>query len=178
MTEKKKPADIKIQNGCVLYCTARLCHFLGISQVTLRKWVKEGCPQVRRGWYDLEHVLLWRGYIGNSRPVGDTELQAISLQEQKLKVEIQYKQTMTELAEYKREIANGSYIRRELVNAELSRFFTVFKTAVRNIPRKIGAQLYSILDPIEARRIEQDIQDIVDRVLRQFVRKFGEDDGP
>lgn len=165
-------SDAKIIGGKVLYSTSRLCYFLGISRKTLRGWVTKGCPAHARGWYDLEAILEWRGYIGNSRPVTENELETASLQEQKMAADVRYKQAQAELTEYKNAINAGQYLERELVESELSRFFVILKTSLRSLPRRIGTRLASQIDPAEARHIETEVSKTIDGALNQFADKI------
>ncbi|UTW68659.1 hypothetical protein KHA80_14275 [Anaerobacillus sp. HL2] len=64
------------------------------------KWFK----QHSRGWWDLKHVLKWRGLIYN----GDTEeSKGVSLQQKKLEAEVAFKEAQSELTRLKTDIANG-----------------------------------------------------------------------
>lgn len=163
----------KLPEGERVLCSTRtLCKELGINRTTIKNWVDQGCPQEARGWYDLFAVLKWRGYIGNSKPVTENELETASLQEQKMRADIKYKEAQAELTQYKNAINAGQYLERELVESELSRFFVVMKTAFRSLPRRIGTKLASQIDPAEARLIETEIGSTIDKALNQFVNKI------
>lgn len=177
MNNNAERSDLKIKDGCVLYSTARLTSFLGVNRKTLRDWVGKGMPEHARGWYDLEAVLKWRGYIGPSRPVGENELETASLQEQKMLADVRYKEAQAELTEYKNAINAGQYIDREIVEAELSRFFVTLKTSMRSFPRRVGTRLASQMDPADARNIEAELSETIDKALNQFVNKIEVRDG-
>lgn len=163
----------KLQDGQrLLVSTKILCQELGVTRVTIKNWVDQGCPQEARGWYDLFAVLKWRGYIGNSKPVTESELETASLQEQKMRADIKYKEAQAELTQYKNAINAGQYLEREVVESELSRFFVVLKTGLRSLPRRIGTRLASQIDPSEARLIETEIGSTIDKTLNQFVSKI------
>ena len=51
----------------------------------------------------------------------------VNLQYKKLEAEISYKETQAELSRIKADLAAGKYVERDFVEAELSRFFLVFK---------------------------------------------------
>lgn len=163
----------KLQDGQrLLVPTKTLCRELGVTRVTIKNWVDQGCPQESRGWYDLFAVLRWRGYIGNSKPVSKNELEAASLNEKKMLADVRYKEAQAELTEYKNAINAGLYIPREVVESELSRFFVMLKTALRSLPRRIGTRLASQIDPAEARKIEAEVKQTIDKSLNQFVDKI------
>lgn len=149
----------------VIISTKELCKLLDISDRTLTNWKRNGLTQYSRGWWDLKHVLKWRGEIYN----GDTETsKAINLQQKKLEAEVAFKEAQSELNRLKIDIANGKYIERELVEAELSRFFIVFKKSAMALSRKLASQVSSYVDPLEARRIEKNLSDIISDALTQM----------
>ncbi len=157
---------VKEVDGKLLVSSARLCELLDIkSDKTLTNWKKSGCPQHSRGWWDIKEVLRWRGQIQGEETASK---KGVNLQQEKLKWEVAYKEAQTEFTRMKNEIADGKYVEREFVEAELSRFFLVFKKSVTSLSRKLGNIISGHVDPLEARRAEQEIADTINDALEQM----------
>ncbi|WP_050754223.1 hypothetical protein [Desulfitobacterium hafniense] len=155
----------KMVDDRVIISTKELCELLDISDRTLTDWKRNGLTQHSRGWWDLKHVLKWRGQIYN----GDSETsKSINLQQKKLEAEVAFKEAQSELTRLRTDIANGKYVDKELVEAELSRFFVIFKKSAMALPRKLTSQIGSYVEPIEARRIEKNLSDTVNDALNQM----------
>ena len=73
-----------------------------VDQRTISDWVNKGCPRDGHN-YNLKEVLKWRGVIGVA-DVNNTDLENLSLQEQKLKYEIDLKKAQSELHDLKLKI--------------------------------------------------------------------------
>lgn len=155
----------KLDGERVIISTKELTKLLDISDRLLTDWKRQGLTQHSRGWWDLKHVLKWRGEIYN----GDTEVsKSINLQQKKLEAEVAFKEAQSELTRLKTDIANGKYIEKEIVEAELSRFFIIFKKSAMTLPRKLAGQVGAYVEPIEARRIENSLNEIVNDALEQM----------
>ena len=50
MTEK---AELYFEDGTVVLCTRLTAAYFGVTAATLSNWTRSGCPQLRRGYYDL-----------------------------------------------------------------------------------------------------------------------------
>lgn len=158
---------VKEVDGKLLVSSARLLELLDIkSDKTLTNWKKSGCPQHSRGWWDIKEVLKWRGQISVGEDAASKK--GLNLQQEKLKWEVEYKQAQTENTRMKNDIADGKYIEREFVEAELSRFFMVFKKSTSALARKLGNIIGGHVDPLEARRAEQEITDTINDALEQM----------
>lgn len=152
-------------NDTVLISTKEICLLLEISDRTLTDWKKQGLIQHGRGWWDLKNVLKWRGEIYNA----DSEVsQSVNLQQKKLEAEVKLKVAQSELTRIKTDIANGKYIEINKVEDELTRFFIVFKKSAMNLSRKIGGEISSYLDAVEARKIEQNLTETINDALEQM----------
>jgi len=156
---------IKRENDKIIVSTKVLCELLDVSDRALTDWKRQGLTQHSRGWWDLKHVLKWRGMIYNA----DTEeRRSINLQQKKLEAEIAFKEAQSELTRLKADIANGKYIEKELVEVELSRFFIIFKKSAMALSRKLASEISPYVDPIEARRIEKYLSEIINDALDQM----------
>ncbi len=93
----------------------------------------------------------------------------IELREQKLEADIELKKSQNELHQLKTEIAAGRYISIEEVKMDYSRFFLSFKKFATSLPARVVGMIAGQLEPVEARRLEKDLADEVNRLLRAFV---------
>lgn len=153
-------------DGKVLTSSNRLCSLLEISDKTLTNWKRKGLPQHSRGWWDLQQVMKWRGMIqsGDDPAAKKSE----NLQQKKLVAEVAYKEAQAELTIIKTDLANGKYIDRETVEAELTRFFMVFKKSAMSLSRKLSNIVGGYVEPIEARRVEKELSDTINDALEQM----------
>lgn len=91
------------------------------------------------------------------------------LKEQKLRAEVALKESQGELHRLRTEIAAGKYISIEEVKADYSRFFIVFKNFALSIPNKMAGRLSGFVEPVEVRKIENELQKEVKSLLNDFV---------
>lgn len=149
----------------IIVSTKVLCEVLDVSDRALTDWKRQGLTQYGRGWWDLKHVLKWRGEIYNA----DSEVsKSVNLQQKKLEAEVTFKEAQSELTRLKTDIANGKYIQKEAVEAELSRFFIIFKKSAMALSRKLSAEVGHYVEPLEARRIEKNLTEIINDALYQM----------
>lgn len=93
----------------------------------------------------------------------------IELREQKMEADIALKESQGELHKLKTEIAAGKYISVEEVKMDYSKFFVAFKKFAVSIPARVVGMLSGQLQPTEARKIEKELADEVNRLLGAFV---------
>lgn len=91
------------------------------------------------------------------------------LKEQKLRAEIALKESQGELHRLKTEIAAGNYISIEEVKADYTRFFLSFKKFALSMPSKLAGRLAGVVDPVEVRRLEKEMQKETTKILKSFV---------
>ena len=91
------------------------------------------------------------------------------LKEQKLRAEIALKESQGELHKLKTEIAAGTYISIEEIKMDYSRFFITFKKFAMSIPNRLAGKLNGVVDPVEVRRLEKEMQKEVTKLLNSFV---------
>lgn len=155
----------KQQDDKVIISTKELTNLMEVSDRTLTDWKRQGLKQHSRGWWDLKHVLKWRGLIYG----GDSEAdKSINLQQKKLEAEVAFKEAQSELNRLKIDIANGKYLEKQLVEAELSRFFLIFKKSSMSLARKLAGEVGRYVEPLEARQIEKDLSDTINEALDQM----------
>jgi len=155
----------KEKNGIILISTGALCDLLEISDRALTDWKRQGLTQHSRGWWDLKMVLRWRGQLQS----GEAELnKAVNLQQKKLEAEVAYKEAQSELTRIKTDIANGRYIDKDLIEAELSRFFLIFKKSAMSLSRKLAGEVGRYVEPLDARKIEKELSETINDALEQM----------
>lgn len=91
------------------------------------------------------------------------------LKEQKLRAEVALKESQGELHRIRTEIASGRYVSVEEVKIDYSRFFLSFKKFAMAIPSKIAGRISSLIDPVEVRRVENELQKEITKILAGFV---------
>ncbi|MEK5069802.1 hypothetical protein [Sporosarcina sp. FSL K6-1508] len=153
--------------GRLLITSNRLCKFLEVTDKTLTNWRRQGCPQHSRGWWDLQSVIKWRGVIqaNEDDPVAK---KSVNLQQKKLVAEVAYKEAQAELTRIKTDLADGKYIDRETVEAELTRFFMVFRKSAMSLSRKLSKIVADYVEPIEASRVEKELSETIADALDQM----------
>lgn len=163
-----KQQPTKTIKGQLCHSTSFITDLLEIDRSTLSRWKNDGCPQIALGWWDLKEVLKWKGLISGSGIKTPEEIERLSLNEQKLKSEVKYKQAQSEAFELKNAIAKGEYIPKQEIVTELQRFFTILKRSMQGYSRKVAAELAHLVSQSEARRIERLINDVTMNALEQI----------
>lgn len=91
------------------------------------------------------------------------------LKEQKMRADIALKESQGELHKLRTEIAAGRYISVEEIKMDYSRFFVSFKKFAMSIPNRLAGRLMGFVDPVEVRKLEQELQKDVNKILTSFV---------
>ena len=108
-------------------------------------------------------------YLSDKAYGKDRSEKELELREQKMKAEIALKESQGELHRLKTEIAAGNYISVEEVILDYQKFFVTFKNFAMSLPARLADQIGDSVEPLEARRIEKEIQQEVKRLLGAFV---------
>ena len=91
------------------------------------------------------------------------------LRQQKLEAEIALKESQGEMHRMRAEIAAGKYVDVEEVALDYQKFFVTFKRFALSIPSRLVSMISDSLEPLEARRVEKEMNAEVKRMLRAFV---------
>ena len=91
------------------------------------------------------------------------------LRQQKLEAEIALKESQGEMHRMRAEIAAGKYIDVEEVALDYQKFFVTFKRFALGIPSRLVSMISDSLEPLEARRIEKELQAEITKLLQSFV---------
>lgn len=159
---------VREMNGKILITTDALCEILGISRVAIKKWADDGCPKEARGWWCIADVLRWRGLVGNSGIKTSNKAKELTLNEKKMHFEVLLKEAQAEMAEIKNDIAKGNYIKRDEIVSTLSRYHTVLKRSLISLGKKVSSEVGVFVDSLTARRIENQIDEIIYDALEQL----------
>jgi phage terminase Nu1 subunit (DNA packaging protein) len=160
--------DVQLIDDAICVSTREILELFGITKGTLHQWEHKGCPKKARGWWSLNEILRWRGLVSAQGVKTEEELESLSLQEQKLFYEVKLKESQAENYNLRNAIARGDYIEKEIIVSELSRFFIILKRSLLGLSKKLSNEISAYIDPIEARRIESYINDIVIDALEQL----------
>lgn len=93
----------------------------------------------------------------------------MELREAKLQAEVALKESQGEMHRLKTEIASGKYIDIEEVKMDYSRFFVVFKRFALSLPSRMAGRISGLLEPMQVREIEKDLNEEIIRLLENFV---------
>lgn len=150
-----------------------LAEFLEVNERTITRWVNKGCPREGNS-YNLKEVLKWKGAIGNVS-LNNTDLDNLSLQEQKLKYEIDLKKAQSELHDLKLKIEKQEYLSKDEVVQNLNDGFIAFKRACLNLENKIVMELGSYITDANRREIKSKIHSLVNSALNNISKGNFED---
>jgi len=98
----------------------------------------------------------------------ENDIDKMSISEKKTYYDGKVKEAQLEALNLKNKIAQGEYIAKEEIVAELQRFLVVLKKSMTSFSRKIAADLSHIVDSTEARRMGKLISDTTANVLEQL----------
>lgn len=148
-----------------------LKQFFGVSVRRIQQLTQEGVlkttevpGQGRR--YDLvRSIQTYIQYLSDKAYGKSKSEKEAELKEQKLQAEIALKESQGELHRMRREIAAGKYIDIEEVALDYQKFFVVFKRFALSIPARLVSMITDSVDPLEARKIEKEMNGEVKRML-------------
>lgn len=170
------------ENGEVkgsLYRTEVIAQLFGVSVRRIQQLTQEGVIKttkiiedgrtVRR--YDLVPTIQnYVKYLSEKAygKAGRSEKE-MELREKKMEADAALKESQSELHRLKTEIAAGRYISVEEVKMDYAKFFVVFKKFAMALPSRIIGMIAGALEPVEARRVEKEIAQEINRLLGAFV---------
>lgn len=155
------------------YSARAVGKLLGIGERRIQQLTKDGTiPAVFMGsgyGYDLAPaVQAYIAYI-KAGSQNNSNHREQELKRQKMEVEIALKESQNENQRMKMDIVAGKYISVEEVSLDYARFFVAFKKFALSMPGRLVGRIGSAVEPLEARRIEKELQADVTQMLRAFV---------
>ena len=171
-TEKAAPAlsDQRLVTATMLakYLGKSIRRIQALTQDGIIETLPGGNTRARR--YDLDETL--KTYIKYLEEKAYGKAQAdneIRLKEKKLAAEAALKESQADIHKIKTDIARGKYIPVEEVELDYKKFFSIFKKFATAIPNRVAVMIGSQIDPVEARKVENDLAEEINRMLRTFV---------
>lgn len=160
--------------GSSLYKTEIIAKLFGLSPRRIQILTKDGIlpavetPKGRR--YDLVPTIqTYVKYLSDKAHGKNRSEREILLREQKMEAEISLKESQSELHRLKTDIAAGKYIAVNDVISDYERFFVTFKKFAMSLPARLTGLIGGAIEPLEARRIEKELQAEIIKLLRAFV---------
>ncbi len=155
--------------------TEEIADLLGLTKRRIQQLTKDGIITATKtadgNQYELISTV--RNYITYLRETvtkgGKKSEEINELQKDKIKSDIELKQSQIEFHKIKAKIANGEYLDKTNVEQDYHRFFNVFKKFALGIPPRIAAQLNGYIDPLQIRTIEAEIDKDIKNQLTSFV---------
>lgn len=161
-------------SGGGLYRVEIIAKLFNVTVRRIQQLTQEGVlpttetPEGRR--YDLVPTIQrYVQYLSDKAYGKNRSEKENELREQKMRAEIALKESQGELHRLKTEIAAGTYISIDEVKLDYSRFFVVFKKFAMSLPSRLVGMISGHIEPLEARRIEKDLQGEVQKLLGAFV---------
>ena len=160
--------------GSSLYKTEIIAKLFGVGPRRIQQMTKDGIlpavetPKGRR--YDLVPTIqTYVKYLSDKANGKNRSEREVELREQKIKAEISLKESQSELHRLKTDIAAGKYIAVNDVISDYERFFVTFKKFAMSLPARLTGLIGGAIEPLEARRIEKELQAEIVKLLRAFV---------
>lgn len=162
------------------YSAKALSNLLGLTERRVQQLTKDGTipAAFTSGGYAYElasAVQAYIAYVKSGSPGSGDSARERELKRQKMEVEIALKESQNENQRLKMDITAGKYISVEEVTLDYARFFVAFKKFALALPERLVSQLSGGLEPLEVRRMEQELHRDVTRALRSFVAAGVED---
>lgn len=160
--------------GSSLYKTEIIAKLFGVGPRRIQQMTKEGIlPAVetpKGRLYDLVPTIqTYVKYLSDKANGKNRSEREIQLREQKMEAEISLKESQSELHRLKTDIAAGKYIAVNDVISDYERFFVTFKKFAMSLPARLTGLIGGAIEPLEARRIEKELQAEIIKLLRAFV---------
>lgn len=157
--------DTKRIEGKACVSTSLLCEYFGVTKQAVNKWGQQGCPKAARGYWCVSDVLAWKGELAGS--VG-SDLDDMPLKEQKMYWETRCKEEQAENQKFKNAILRGDYLEKTQVEKDLSDYHIVLKQSVLSLPRKSAIIAAQYIGNDRARKLENDLMEVMIDVLNQW----------
>lgn len=138
--------------------TNYLCKILGVSDTTIAVWVRNGCPKLRKGWFDVGAVVRWKMNQTGANDGSDAE---------KLEAEIRYKKAKAAISEQELAVRNSELIPTALVAQRLNETMQNLKGAMLGIGDHLMMEIYSQYPELAVQA-----RSMVDAYIRNALREY------
>lgn len=163
------------RNDCQFVKVEKIAQIFGVSVRRVQQLTQEGVIETaeiagegRRYEFNSTIKTYIRYLSDKVHGKGGTKKET-ELKQKKLEVEIELKESLREIHRIRAEIAAGKYIDVEEIRIDYQKFFITFKRFALGIPSRLVGMISDSLEPLEARRVEKEMNAEVKRMLRAFV---------
>lgn len=175
MADNEKEAAAVTSGGAQFVKVEVIGQLFGVSVRRIQQLTQEGVirtvevPGQGRRYELVPTIKTYIQYLSDKAYGKSKSEKEAELKEQKLRAEIALKESQGEMHRMRREIAAGKYLDADEVALDYQKFFVVFKRFALSIPARLVSMISDQVAPLEARKIEKEMNEEVKRMLTSFV---------
>ena len=175
MADNEKEAAAVTSGGAQFVKVEVIGQLFGVSVRRIQQLTQEGVirtvevPGHGRRYELVPTIKTYIQYLSDKAYGKSKSEKEAELKEQKLQAEIALKESQGEMHRMRREIAAGKYLDADEVALDYQKFFVVFKRFALSIPARLVSMISDQVAPLEARKIEKEMNEEVKRMLTSFV---------
>ena len=175
MADNEKEAAAVTSGGAQFVKVEVIGQLFGVSVRRIQQLTQEGVirtgevPGQGRRYELVPTIKTYIQYLSDKAYGKSKSEKEAELKEQKLQAEIALKESQGEMHRMRREIAAGKYLDTDEVALDYQKFFVVFKRFALSIPARLVSMISDQVAPLEARKIEKEMNEEVKRMLTSFV---------
>ena len=175
MAANEKEAAAVTSGGAQFVKVEVIGQLFGVSVRRIQQLTQEGVirtvevPGQGRRYELVPTIKTYIQYLSDKAYGKSKSEKEAELKEQKLQAEIALKESQGEMHRMRREIAAGKYLDADEVALDYQKFFVVFKRFALSIPARLVSMISDQVAPLEARKIEKEMNEEVKRMLTSFV---------
>ena len=175
MADNEKEAAAVTSGGAQFVKVEVIGQLFGVSVRRIQQLTQEGVirtvevPGQGRRYELVPTIKTYIQYLSDKAYGKSKSEKEAELKEQKLQAEIALKESQGEMHRMRREIAAGKYLDADEVALDYQKFFVVFKHFALSIPARLVSMISDQVAPLEARKIEKEMNEEVKRMLTSFV---------
>ena len=175
MADNEKEAAAVTSGGAQFVKVEVIGQLFGVSVRRIQQLTQEGVirtvevPGQGRRYELVPTIKTYIQYLSDKAYGKSNSEKEAELKEQKLQAEIALKESQGEMHRMRREIAAGKYLDADEVALDYQKFFVVFKRFALSIPARLVSMISDQVAPLEARKIEKEMNEEVKRMLTSFV---------
>lgn len=147
--------ELKFIDEDLVTNTKLTASILGISTKTLQNWHKKGCPQYKRGWWNLREVISW-----SQSDNADENLLA-----KKLEMEVEVLRNRNEKMELENAIKREEYFYKDEVVGEWVRRISELRNSLLSLATDIASE-------ITDKDLRKQVEDIVEVRIYEFLEQY------
>ena len=156
---------VQVTEDDILVPTEMLAKIYDVSTRTVNLWTKSGCPKEARGAYSLKAVAKW---FREGAPGEQTDVENLSLAQQKIYYEGQHRAALAELQQMKLAAMKGELLPAAKITEDLRRFCGVLKKELQATGREVVLEIAADVPAERVRQIDKRITERINNALRQM----------